>query len=143
MDSIDEALIEWIDSGVIRYASLSRKVGKPMSTIHMRVKRLEKSGIISRYKGDIDWKKAGYGITAFILINIDVDLLKKLKKSQDKLLKELTGIPFVKEGYIITGDADLIVKVIAEDTAQLKQILLDHIDSREGVVKTKTMIVLG
>lgn len=143
MDSIDEALIEWIDSGVTRYASLSRKVGKPMSTIHMRVKRLEKSGIISRYKGDIDWKKAGYGITAFILINIDVDLLKKLKKSQDKLLKELTGIPFVKEGYIITGDADLIVKVIAEDTAQLKQILLDHIDSREGVVKTKTMIVLG
>ncbi len=143
MDSFDEGLIDLVDSGTIRYSALAKRANAPLSTVHMRMKKLEKSGVIRHYKGDIDWKKAGFQMEAFILINIDVNLLQNLKKSQEKLLKELLSLEYVKEGYLITGEADILVRVIAKDSAHLKEILLNHIDSIYGVVRTKTLVVLG
>lgn len=142
MDSIDEDIISAIYSGTIRYSSLAKELGLPVSTVHFRVKRLEREKIVKYYRGEIDWKKAGLSLTAFISINVDVDLLKSLKKSQKQLLDELLGITYVKEGHIITGDADIILKVIARDSEHLGKILLNSIDAKQGVVRTKTIIVL-
>ena len=142
MDRFDEELVGLVDSGVIRYSAMAKRMNAPLSTVHIRMKKLEKSGVIRNYKGDIDWKKAGLPLSALILINIDVNLLRQLKKTQDKMLKQLLSLQYVKEGYVITGDADLLVKVLARDSEHLKDILLNHIDAIEGVVSTKTMVVL-
>lgn len=142
MDSFDEELLQLVDKGTIRYSAIAKKVNAPLSTIHIRMKKLEKQGIIQSYKADVDWKKAGLPLTAFILINIDVTMLQTMKKTQDKLLKELLSLQYVKEGYIITGEADLLVKVLAKDSTHLKDILLNHIDMVKGVVRTKTIVVL-
>lgn len=143
MDEIDEELIHSVDSGIIRYTNLAKKLNAPLSTVHFRMKRLEKEGVIKYYKGEIDWGKAGFPLIAFIFVNIDVNLLKSIKKTQEKLLKELLNVPYVSEGYMITGDEDILLKVMAKDSAHLKETLLNHIDAKEGVVKTKTLIVLN
>jgi len=143
MDEIDEELLHEVDGGTIKYTALARKLNAPLSTVHFRMKKMEKEGVIKCYKGEVDWKKAGFPLTAFIFVNIDVNLLKKIGKSQEKLLRELLGTAYVREGYIITGDEDMLLKVIAKDSAHLKDTLLNHIDAKEGVVKTKTVIVLS
>ena len=143
MDEIDEQLLSEVDSGVTKYTALAKKLNMNLSTVHFRMKKLEREGVIKHYRGDIDWNKAGFPIASFIFVNIDVNLLKKLGKTQEKLLKELVSTSYVREGYIITGDEDILLKVIAKDSAHLKDILLNHIDSKEGVVKTKTVIVLN
>jgi DNA-binding Lrp family transcriptional regulator len=143
MDEIDEELIQAVDSGTIKYTALAKKTNAPLSTVHFRMKRLEKDGVIRHYKGEIDWKKAGFPLTAFIFVNTDVNLLKKLGKSQERLLKELLSTAYVREGYVITGDEDILLRVIAKDSTHLKETLLNHIDAKEGVVKTKTVIVLN
>jgi DNA-binding Lrp family transcriptional regulator len=142
MDAVDEDIIYAIDSGNIRYSRIAKKLGIPLSTVHFRVKRLEREGIIKGYRGDIDWRKAGLGLNAFVFINIDVSLLKRIGKTQDKLLKELLGIKYVREGYVVTGDSDILLRVMAKDTAHFKEILLNHIDTREGIVKTDTIMIL-
>ncbi len=142
MDSIDESIINLVDSGTIKYSTIAKKLGMPLSTVHFRIRRMEKEGIIKGYKGNIDWANAGMPVLAFIFVNVDVDLLKRIHKTQEQLLKELKSISYVKEGYIITGDADIFLKVIAKDTHEFGNILLNAIDSKEGVVKTKTMVVL-
>ena len=142
MDEIDEELLVSVDRGTIKYTSLAKKLNMNLSTVHFRMKKLEKEGIIKHYRGEIDWTKAGFPLVSFIFVNIDVNLLKSLGKTQEKLLKEFLGIEYVREGYIITGDQDILLRVIAKDSAHLKDILLNHIDSKEGVVKTKTVIVL-
>lgn len=142
MDAVDEDIIYAIDSGNIRYSRIAKKLGIPLSTVHFRVKRLEKDGIVKGYKGDIDWRKAGLGLNAFVFINIDVSLLKRIGKTQDKLLKELLGIKYVREGYVVTGDSDILLRVMAKDTAHFKEILLNHIDTKEGIVKTDTIMIL-
>lgn len=142
MDYLDDEILHLVDRGNIRYTSISKKLGIPTSTAHARIKKMEKSGIIRRYTGDIDWKKAGLPLSCYILVNIDVDTLKRVHTTQEKLLKQLLLVPYVKEGNIITGEADLLIKVIAKDTTDLRDILLNHIDQIEGIAKTKTMIVL-
>lgn len=142
MDAVDEDIIYAIDSGNIRYSRIAKKLGIPLSTVHFRVKRLEREGIIKGYRGDIDWRKAGLGLNAFVFINIDVSLLKRIGKTQDKLLKELLGIKYVREGYVVTGDSDILLRVMAKDTAHFKEILLNHIDTKEGIVKTDTIMIL-
>lgn len=142
MDHFDEQIVDLVDGGTIRYSAIAKKMNAPLSTVHIRMKKLEKSGVIRKYKGDIDWKKAGLPLSALILINIDVNLLRELKKTQDRVLKELLSLQYVKEGHVITGEADLVVKVLAKDSTHLKDILLNHIDAIQGVVSTKTMVVL-
>lgn len=142
MDALDDEILQLVDSGTIRYSTIAKKLNAPLSTIHIRMKKLEGQGIIKSYKGDVDWKKAGLPLMAFILINIDVTMLQTMKKTQDKLLKELLSLQYVKEGYIITGEADLLVKILAKDPEHLKDTLLNHIDMVKGVVRTKTIVVL-
>ncbi len=143
MDEFDEELITNIDSGMIKYTTLAKKLNSPMSTVHFRIKKLEKEKIIKHYKGEIDWKKAGFSLTAFVLISVDINLLKNMNRTQDMLLEELLQIIYVREGYITTSDADIVIKVIAKDTEHFKEILLDYIHSKAGIVNTKTMVVLG
>lgn len=142
MDELTEEIIVKLDSGTVKYTDIAKKLNAPLSTIHFRMKKLEKEGVIRNYKGEIDWKKAGYPITAFIFVNIDVDLLKKIHKTQDDLLRELLGLMYIREGSLITGEADILLKVIAKSSEHLKEILLGFIDSKHGIVKTKTSLVL-
>lgn len=142
MDQFDEELIHLVDSGVIRYSELAKRMNSPLSTVHIRMKKLEKDKVIKGYKGDIDWKKVGLQLMAFIFINIDVNLLQTLKKTQDKMLKEFLSMEYVKEGYVIAGEADMVIKILAKDSTHLKDILLNHIDKVQGVVRTKTVVVL-
>ncbi len=142
MDQLDDELLQLADAGTVRYSDLAKKTGEPLSTVHMRMKKLEREGLIRHYKGEIDWKKAGFPITAYIFITIDVDLLKKIRKSQDELLEELLGVVYVRDGSLITGDADILIKVIARSSEHLKELLLGHIDSKAGVVRTRTALAL-
>jgi DNA-binding Lrp family transcriptional regulator len=142
VDATDEKLLNLVDSGTIKYTSLAKKLNMSLSTVHFRLKKLEKDKVIKRYKGEIDWKKAGLPIMAFVLVNIRVNALKGMHKTQDMILKELISIPYVKEGYIVTGDADILVRVMAKDTAHFKDILLNHIDAIDGVANANTIVVL-
>jgi DNA-binding Lrp family transcriptional regulator len=142
MDKLDEEIVNLVSNGCVRYTNISRKLGIPTSTAHARIKRLEKSGVIRGYRGEIDWKKAGLGLTAYILVNIDVDVLKRMDITQERLLKRLLAVPFVTGGDIITGESDLLIRVVAKDTTDLREIILGHIGQIGGIAKTKTMIVL-
>lgn len=143
MDEIDIKLLELSEEGITRYSALAKELGMPLSTIHSRMKKLEQEGVINGYKANVDWKKAGLKLTAFVLINVDVSFLKEASKTQDDLLEELLEIRYVDEGYVITGDSDIMIKITVQDSAHLKRMLLRDIDSREGIVNTKTIIVLG
>ncbi len=136
-------LLELAEQGITKYSTLARELDMPLSTIHARMKKLEQEGVIRGYRADIDWKKAGLNLTAFVLIKADVSLLRSTGKTQDDLLNELRETDYVDEGYVITGEADLMIRITAVDSSHLKEILLRQIDSMEGITGTRTIIVLG
>ena len=58
---------------------ISKKTLIPITTIHNRIKKLVKEGVIKKYTLELDNKKLGKYLAAYIQINVDYRLLKKIK----------------------------------------------------------------
>ena len=52
MDELDRRILQEADGGTIRSTQLARRLGEPLSTVHFRLRRLEESKVIVRYKGE-------------------------------------------------------------------------------------------
>ena len=142
VDALDEDIVRELAREKSSLKELSKKLGIPLSTLHSRIKRLEKEGIIKRYRAEVAWERLGYTITAYVLIYVDTTKLKELRISQEKIREKIKKFPFVEECRIIAGEADLIAKIRARTTSELGKFLTSYIQQIKGVVKTKSIICL-
>ena len=120
---------------------ISKKTLIPITTVHNRIKKLEKEGIIKGYTILLDNKKMGKYITAFILINVVYNIPNK-KINQEDLAKELKKFEVVEEVNILAGGSDIIIKVRTKDIEELNDFIIKRLRNIEGIDKTQTMIVL-
>lgn len=122
---------------------LSKQTGLPPTTAHNRVKRLEKEGAIRRYTAEIDWKKAGKQVLAYVLVSVEYILPTGGRVQQEDAAKEIRGIAGVEEVSILTGGADLLVRVRTKDIGELNDFVVRKLRNVAGVDKTQTMIALS
>ena len=73
--------------------------------------------------------------SAFVLINAEIG-------SEDEVLKQLKGLPNVKESYVVYGVYDIVAKVLADTMDKLKEIVTWKIRRLDKVRSTLTMIVV-
>lgn len=139
LDDIDRKIISYLKvNSKTKLTTLSKRLNIPVSTIHTRIKKLEKEGIIKKYTIEIDYKKIGYEIQAFILIKYDANSIK----TQRDLLKELLRLPNVDKGYIITGEWDILLMCRFQTIDDLSRFILDRLRNIGGVKETYTLVVL-
>jgi DNA-binding Lrp family transcriptional regulator len=144
LDALDmEILAQLKKNARTRIYKLAKITGKPPSTVHARIKALEEKGIIKRWTIETDRKLLGYKLRAIVLIFIDVTRLKELGKTQHAIARELLHIPEVERVSIITGDADLAAEVVCRDFEEFDRVLLSKIQLVEGIVKTKSLVVIA
>jgi Lrp/AsnC family transcriptional regulator for asnA, asnC and gidA len=62
---------------------------------------------------------------------------------EEEALAHLAGLPEVKEVHLTTGQWDVMVRVHAEDTDALRDLMFDHIADTDGFTRSQTMVVLG
>jgi len=143
-DEIDERILAILEkNGKAKIHLIAKRLGVPSSTVHHRIKRMEKAGIIRGWGVMKDYKKLGFGIKAHLLIFVNVSDLKKLGKTQADIARELLRVPGVAEAEIVTGEADLLVTVRCYDMDDYRKVLLDRIQAINGIEKTKTMMVIS
>jgi Lrp/AsnC family transcriptional regulator for asnA, asnC and gidA len=144
LDNNDQKLLRLIkENSKLSVQSLAKETGLPPTTVHNRIKKLEQLGIIRRYTADIDWRKAGKQILAFILVSFEYILPTGGKVQQEDAAKEIRGMPDVEEVSILTGGADMLVKVRAKDLDELNEFVVRKLRHVAGVDKTQTMISLS
>lgn len=142
IDSKDLRILSIIQENCkLSLKELAKRVGLPMTTVHDRIKRLERSGIIKGYRAVLNAKKLGFGVTAFILISFSYEL-KEGRISQRELVRKIATLPEVQEAHIVTGNWDIIVKVKVEDVDELGRFVVDRLRMIKGVDKTLTCVVL-
>ena len=143
LDSTDKAILNalrWDAKTPLQ--SLAKKIHLPLSTLHHRVKRFEELKIISRYEAKIDYVKIGRPIESFILIEALNILHSGKRVYQQDILDELKKIETVDEAYIITGSADLMIRVRVKDLDELNELITVKLRKLDGVGSTQTMMVL-
>lgn len=136
LDALDvdllAALAEHTRVGVLE---LSRTLRVARGTVQSRLDRLEEAGVIRGYEPDIDVVEAGYGVHAFVTLEIAQGALHEVAE-------ELAAQPAVLEAYATTGSSDVICRLAAASHDDLQKILLALNQSRY-IARTTSIIVLS
>jgi len=138
LDGIDKRILRHLmEDARTPILEIARDIGISGAAIHQRLRKLEKSGLISGSKFVINPKALGYRTMAYIGIYLDKAM------SNPKAVKELEKIPEVLECHYTTGDWSILIKVLCRDNEHLMQLLNKKIQQIEGVSRTETFISLA
>ncbi|MAF89372.1 MAG: Lrp/AsnC family transcriptional regulator [archaeon] len=122
---------------------LSKKLDLPASTIHQRIKKLEKAGIISGYTAIVDPEKVGYNSSAIIFIEFSYHDAKKNNMSQETIVEKISKLPNVQEAHMVTGFEDIVIKVVGKTDRDIGAFVIKTLREIPGILKTKTGIILA
>lgn len=137
LDKIDLQLIELLqESSRLKVSELAEKVKLTVPAVSERIKKLEEKGLIKRYTTQIDFKQAGYDVTAFIFVFMESS------KYYHSFTQKARHEHEILECHSITGEGSHILKVVTENTSSLEKIL-SKIQAWPGVTGTKTNVVLS
>jgi len=144
VDDKDLKILELLKSNArLTTKQISKKTLLPITTVHNRIKKLENLGVIKNYSVVIDHRKIGKTISAYILMNINYVYLKEKNITQHQLAQQLASHPFVDKISMVTGETDMILKIIVNDVSQLDEFVTKYLRNIDGVQRTKTMLILN
>lgn len=117
-------------------AELSRELGMPRATVHERISRMRRAGVIKRFTIEEDYAKTGLPTLSFVLAEYD----QQSHVSQREVARNIAKIGGVLGVYILSGGWDLLIKVRGKSIEDTGKIVLERIRATKGVFKTHTMV---
>lgn len=137
LDKLDLQIIQnMLDDSTISYADLGKKLFVSGGTIHVRIKKLQEAGIVKGFKLNVDLKKMGYDVIAFIGIYL------KESSLYDSVASQLQKMPEIVRLNYTTGNYSMFAEVACRDIGQLKTVLHDQLQKIKGIERTETFISL-
>ena len=134
LDEIDHKILDMlIENTRMPFTDIAKALDVSAGTIHIRVRKMEESGIIKSSTLTVDYDKIGYTFVAYVGI-----FLEKNHQTQF-VIERLTEIPYITQASIISGKYNILCKIRARDTKHAKEIIF-MIDDIQGVYRTESMI---
>ncbi len=137
MDTIDKRILHILHKNArITASEISNQINLSVSAVGDRLKKLEASGIIENYTTILNPKMLDKSLTAIIMVALErpkyADIFQTFVVKENDIL----------DCYYLAGDYDYALKIVTEDTGSL-EVLIGKIKAIEGLLKTKTTIVLS
>ncbi len=139
IDRIDRAILHELQiEGRLTNAALAERVNLSESACLRRVRALEGSGLIRGYVGLVDQSRAGYPDNVFVRITLDSQQQNDLAQFEAEVRK----IPEVMECYLMSGDADYLLRVIVADARDYERVHSQHLTRLPGVDRVHSSFAL-
>ncbi len=139
LDPTDLKILDCLQQdGRISNLDLSEKVFLSPSSCLRRVRMLEESGMISRYGAVLDPAVAGLEVDAFV----QVSMRRDVEDWHENFKAELESWPEVVGSYIITGEANYLLRVRARSLKHYSAFVLEKLYKARGVLDIRSNIVL-
>jgi DNA-binding Lrp family transcriptional regulator len=136
LDALDVALLsalrEHPRAGALE---LSRITGVARATVTARLHRLEDNGVVTGYGPDVDVGAAGFGVQAFVTLEIAQGAIEDVQR-------DLEAIPGLLEAHATTGSGDVLCRVAAESHEALQKVLVD-LNRSPAVVRSTSVVALS
>ena len=120
---------------------ISKRTKIPATTVHTRLKKLKKGGIIKKYTVELDMEKLGRPILAYVNTSVDYDYLKKKNLTPNKMADRIIKHPLIEFSSAVTGRVDIVFRVRVKDIQELDA-LINFLRNEEGILNTETLVVL-
>jgi DNA-binding Lrp family transcriptional regulator len=98
------------------------------------VRLLEESGVISRYVAVVDPVKAGVPLTFFVRIGLEA----RDEETVQKFARAMSALDQVAECYLMLGDCDALLRVVAADMEDYRRFQAVHLTRANGIHTVRT-----
>jgi Lrp/AsnC family leucine-responsive transcriptional regulator len=139
-DKIDLKIMKILqENSKITNLDLSKKIGLSPAPTLERVKKLELSGIIKSYHALVDTQAIGLSVKTFVLVS----LAWQKENALNAFLEKIKQIEEITECYIITGEADFLIKIVCKDIPTYEKLLFKTLSQIEEIERLKTLMTLS
>ena len=140
LDKIDIKILNLLqENSKITNLELSRKIGLSPAPTLERVKKLEQLEIIESYHAKINPTKVNLTISTFVLVN----LARNKPRAMESFVERIKDIDEITDCYVITGDADILMRVVCKDIQAYEMLLFKKLSQIEEVERLKTLMNLS
>ncbi len=120
-------------------ADLAREVGLSPSPCLRRVRELEQSGVIKDYVTLLEPAEVGLPISVFVQVTLE----RQVEHALETFERAMLDRPEVMECYLMTGDADYLLRVVVADVEAYETFLKEHLTRVPGVAGIKSSFALN
>jgi DNA-binding Lrp family transcriptional regulator len=139
LDAIDTKILEALQADArISNVDLAGKVGLSPSPCLRRVRALEEARVIRRYVTLLDATAVGLPVSVFVNVTLEKQVERALEVFEAAVRKR----PEVMECYLMTGEADYLLRVVVADLTAYQRFLMDHLTRIPGVASIKSSFAL-
>ena len=139
LDEIDLKILQRLQNdGRITNVELANTIGLTAPPCLRRMRALEDEGVIKSYHAAIDPAKMGYTITVFAMVSLKSQAETDLQAFEDHVEK----LPEVRECYMLNGEIDFMLKVVAKDLQQFQSFLTSKLTAAPNVASVKTSLTI-
>ncbi|WP_374519844.1 Lrp/AsnC family transcriptional regulator [Undibacterium squillarum] len=139
LDQTDFKILQILQTeGRISNQELADKVHLSPSSCLRRVRMLEDAGVIHQYCAVLNPEQLGLEVDAFV----QVTMRRDVEKWHENFSRALQAWPEVVGSYIITGDANYLLRVRARNLKHYSHFVLERLYKTEGVLDIRSNIVL-
>lgn len=140
LDKIDLKILKILQqNSKITNLDLSKKIGLSPAPTLERVKKLEQSSIVQSYHAQVNPQAIGLNVKTFVLVS----LAWQKENALHNFMEKVKAIEEIVECYIITGEADLLMKIVCKDIPTYEQLLFKTLSQIEEIERLKTLMTLS
>jgi DNA-binding Lrp family transcriptional regulator len=139
LDTTDWRILKELQAnGRISNVDLAERVGMSPPPCLRRVRALEQAGFIAGYTALLDEKSVGFELVAFAMVGLHAQSESDLRAFENRLLTW----PIVRESYMLSGDADYILKCVATNLPAFQDFVLTQLTTAPNVAVVKTTLTI-
>lgn len=139
LDAVDRKILSCLQSeGRITNVELAERVGITAPPCLRRVRALEEEGYIHGYHANLDQDKLDFGLTVFAMVGLHSQAENDLQAFEE----HVKSWPMVRECYMLNGEIDFILKIVAADLAAFQQFLTSELTPAPNVASVKTSLTI-
>jgi Lrp/AsnC family transcriptional regulator for asnA, asnC and gidA len=118
------------------FTEIAQELEVSGGTIHVRMKKMRRLGIVRGSHLDVDPEKLGFDVCAFVGVFLEKGSF------YNRIVRQILEIPEVVEVHYTTGRYSIFLKIVCRNTRNLRQVLNDKVQPIEGIQRTETFISL-
>lgn len=139
LDRIDLAILRTLqDAARMPNAQLAERVGLSPSPCLRRVRRLQAAGLIRGFATLLEPRELGLGVNVFVSVTLNDQARPELEVFESHIAR----YPEVMECYLMTGDFDYLLRVVATDLDAYQRFLIEKLTRIPGVANIKSSFAL-
>lgn len=139
LDAFDTRILDLLQQeGRIAVVDLAERVNLSATACHKRIRNLEDRGVITGYHAAVAPKALGFQMEAFVAVTIE----RQVKAEADAFKASASKINGVRAVYLLSGDTDFLLHVVAADLEHYTRVVLSEIMTLPGAKAVRTSFVL-